>query len=60
MKYIEENSDSILLTVERKDQTKRSVVLRDLTEAFDIIHVLIDDATISKIKVINYMQKKKG
>jgi hypothetical protein len=48
--YLEENCDSILLIVERKDQTKRSVVLREPTEALDISHVLIDDATISIIK----------
>jgi hypothetical protein len=49
--YLEENGDSILLTVERKDQTKHSVVLRQPTEeALDISHVLIDEATISIIK----------
>jgi hypothetical protein len=48
--YLEENADSIILTVERKDQTKRSVVLREPDEALDLSHVSIDNATINKIK----------
>ena len=48
--YLEENADCTILTVERKDQTKRSVVLREPTEALDLSYVTIDDATINKIK----------
>jgi hypothetical protein len=48
--YLDENDDTILLTVERKDQTKCSVVIREPTETLDIMHVSINDATINKIK----------
>jgi hypothetical protein len=48
--YLEEDADSILLTVERKDHTKHSVVLREPMEALHIDYIPIDDATINKIK----------
>ena len=48
--YLEENGDTLLLTVVRKDETKYSVVLTDPEEMNYINHIPLDDPTINIIK----------
>jgi hypothetical protein len=48
--YLEENDGSILLTVERRDESKYSVVLRDPAAVPYVNEVIIDDKTINTVR----------
>jgi hypothetical protein len=48
--YLQEENNTILLTVERKDESKYSVVLRDPAEVPYVNRVVIEDQTINLIK----------
>ena len=48
--YLKEDNGAIILTVERKDESKYSVVLKDPTEVPHVNQVIIDDKTIEMVR----------